>query len=64
MRFCITMVAGGAESSVFLIGNQVAAMLEMPELYQQMREDRSLVRPFLEETSVGTVQSSDFSARP
>ena len=50
VRFCITMVAGGAESSVFLIGNQVAAMLEMPELYQQMREDRSLVRPFLEES--------------
>lgn len=49
-RFCITMVAGGAESSVFLIGNQVAAMLEMPELYQQMRDDRSLVRPFLEES--------------
>ena len=50
VRFCITMVAGGAESSVFLIGNQVAAMLEMPELYQKMRDDRSLVRPFLEES--------------
>lgn len=49
VRFCITMVAGGAESSVYLLGNQVAAMLEMPELYQQMRQDRSLVRPFLEE---------------
>ena len=44
------MVAGGAESSVYLLGNQVAAMLEMPELYQKMREDRSLVRPFLEES--------------
>jgi cytochrome P450 len=50
VRFCITMVAGGAESSVYLLGNQVAAMLEMPELYQKMREDRSLVRPFLEES--------------
>jgi cytochrome P450 len=48
-KFCVTMVAGGAESSVFLIGNQVVSMLEMPELYQRMREDRSLVRPFLEE---------------
>ncbi|MEM9422105.1 MAG: cytochrome P450, partial [Pseudomonadota bacterium] len=49
-RFCITMVAGGAESSVYLLGNQVTAMLEMPDLYQKMREDRSLVRPFLEES--------------
>ena len=50
VRFCITMVAGGAESSVYLLGNQVAAMLEMPDLYQKMRQDRSLVRPFLEES--------------
>ena len=50
VRFCITMVAGGAESSVYLLGNQVAAMLEFPELYQKMRADRSLVRPFLEES--------------
>ncbi|TDU31226.1 cytochrome P450 [Panacagrimonas perspica] len=50
IRFCITMVAGGAESSVYLLGNQVAAMLEMPDLYQKMRADRSLVRPFLEES--------------
>jgi cytochrome P450 len=44
------MVAGGAESSVYLLGNQVAAMLEMPDLYQKMRKDRTLVRPFLEES--------------
>jgi cytochrome P450 len=50
VRFCITMVAGGAESSVYLLGNQVAAMLEMPDLYQKMRKDRTLVRPFLEES--------------
>ena len=48
-KFCITMVAGGAESSVFLLGNQVVSFLEMPQLYQKMREDRSLIRPFLEE---------------
>ena len=29
-KFCITMVAGGAESSVFLLGNQVVSFLEMP----------------------------------
>lgn len=47
--FCITLVVAGAETTGYLLGNLVAAMLERPDLYRQMREDRKLVLPFIEE---------------
>ena len=49
-RFCITLVVAGAETTVYFLGNLIATFLEMPELYQQLRQDRSLVRPFIEES--------------
>lgn len=48
-RFCITLVVAGAETTVYLLGNIIGVFLERPELFQQLREDRSLVRPFIEE---------------
>lgn len=48
--FCITLVVAGAETTGYLLGNLVGAMVERPDLYAQIREDRSLVRPFIEES--------------
>lgn len=49
-RFCITLVVAGAETTVYFLGNLVATFLERPDLYRQLRADRSLVRPFIEES--------------
>ncbi|MEM1156530.1 MAG: cytochrome P450, partial [Pseudomonadota bacterium] len=49
-RFCITLVVAGAETTVYFLGNLVATFLELPELYQRLRNDRTLVRPFIEES--------------
>ena len=49
-RFCITLVVAGAETTVYFLGNLIAVFLEQPELYQQLRDDRTLVRPFIEES--------------
>ncbi len=49
-RFCITLVVAGAETTVYFLGNLVATFLERPDLYRQLGEDRSLVRPFIEES--------------
>mgnify|MGYP003626019424 CR=1 FL=1 len=50
IRFCITLVVAGAETTVYFLGNLVATFLELPDLYQRLRADRSLVRPFIEES--------------
>lgn len=49
-RFCMTLVVAGAETTVYLLGNLVANFLERPDLYSALRADRSLVRPYMEET--------------
>jgi len=49
-RFCITLVVAGAETTVYFLGNLVATFLERPDLFRQLRQDRSLVRPFIEES--------------
>lgn len=49
-RFCITLVVAAAETTVYFLGNLVATFLEQPELYALLRADRSLVRPFIEES--------------
>lgn len=48
-RFCITLVVAGAETTVYLLGNLISVFLEIPELYPRLQQDRSLVRPFIEE---------------
>lgn len=49
-RFCITLVVAGAETTVYLLGNLIANFVEMPELFLKLKQDRSLVRPFIEES--------------
>jgi cytochrome P450 len=48
--FCITLVVAGAETTTYLLGNLVATLQEEPELFQRLQADRSLVRPFIEES--------------
>lgn len=48
--FCITLVVAGAETTTYLLGNLVATLQEEPDLFQRLKADRSLVRPFIEES--------------
>ncbi|MGJ8670113.1 MAG: cytochrome P450 [Oceanococcus sp.] len=48
--FCITLVVAGAETTTYLLGNLVETLIEQPELFQQLKQDRSLIRPFIEES--------------
>jgi cytochrome P450 len=48
--FCITLVVAGAETTVYFLGNLVCNLVENPSLFAQLKVDRSLVRPFMEET--------------
>jgi cytochrome P450 len=48
--FCITLVVAGAETTTYLLGNLVATLQEEPELFQRLKADRSLARPFIEES--------------
>jgi cytochrome P450 len=49
VRFCVTLVVAGSETTTFLIGNLLAAMAREPEITDRMRADRSLVNVFVEE---------------
>lgn len=48
--FCITLVVAGAETSTYLLGNLAATLAEEPQFFDQLKNDRSLVRPFIEES--------------
>lgn len=48
--FCITLVVAGAETTGYLLGNLVATLVERPDLYSALRGDRTLVRPFIDES--------------
>ncbi len=48
--FCITLVVAGAETTTYLLGNLVSTLQEEPELFQQLKRDRALIRPFIEES--------------
>ena len=50
VRFCVTLVVAGAETTTFLLGNVAATMVDQPELVARMRSDRELVKPFILET--------------
>ncbi|MEO0412854.1 MAG: cytochrome P450 [Pseudomonadota bacterium] len=49
-RFCITLVVAGAETTGYLLGNLIDVLLQEPSLFRQVQDDRSLVRPFIEES--------------
>jgi len=48
--FCITLVVAGAETTTYLLGNLMATLAEEEDLFEQIKADRTLVRPFIEES--------------
>jgi cytochrome P450 len=47
--FCITLVVAGAETTTYFIGNLMGVMLEDADWFSKLKDDRSLIRPFMEE---------------
>jgi cytochrome P450 len=50
LGFCILLLIAGNETTTNLLGNLFNALAERPELWRQLREDRSLVETAIEET--------------
>lgn len=50
LGFCILLLIAGNETTTNLIGNLLNVMVDRPALWQQLREDRRLVEPVIEET--------------
>ncbi|MGV0720305.1 cytochrome P450 [Mycolicibacterium elephantis] len=50
VRFCVTLVVAGSETTTFLIGNLLHALASEPEITARLRADRSLIPAFVEET--------------
>ncbi|MEM6544517.1 MAG: cytochrome P450 [Pseudomonadota bacterium] len=50
IRFCITLVVAGAETTVYFLGNLVSTLIEHPEFFHALKGDRSLMRYFLDES--------------
>jgi cytochrome P450 len=50
VRFCITLVVAGSETSMYFGANVIDAMLDHPVAAGRVRADRTLVEAFLEET--------------
>lgn len=50
VRFCVTLVVAGSETTTYLIGNLLHALECEPEVARRVRADRSLVGTFIEET--------------
>lgn len=49
VRFCVTLVVAGSETTTFLIGNLLHALAREPELTARLRADRTLLNLFVEE---------------
>jgi cytochrome P450 len=50
VRFCVTLVVAGSETTTFLIGNLLHALAREPEVQARVRADRRLLNLFVEET--------------
>ena len=50
LGFCILLLIAGNETTTNLIGNMLNVLVDRPDLWQQLREDRSLVETIIEET--------------
>ncbi|MGE0821465.1 MAG: cytochrome P450 [Candidatus Binatia bacterium] len=50
LGFCILLLIAGNETTTNLMGNMFNVLTERPDLWQKLREDRSLVEPVIEET--------------
>ena len=49
MRIASNLFAAGQETTARLLGTALQTLGERPELQQQLRDDRSLITPFIEE---------------
>ncbi len=50
VRFCVTLVVAGSETTTYLIGNLLHALATEPAVTARLRADRSLLNTFVEET--------------
>ena len=50
LGFTILLLVAGNETTTNLIGNMLNVLADRPELWTQLRKDRSLIEPFIEET--------------
>ncbi|MGE0825216.1 MAG: cytochrome P450 [Candidatus Binatia bacterium] len=50
LGFCILLLIAGNETTTNLLGNLLNLLVDRPELWQQLRADRSLVETVIEET--------------
>ena len=50
IRFCLTLVVAGAETTTFLLANLLFNLATMPDVVEQLRSDGDLVLPFINET--------------
>ena len=50
IRFCLTLVVAGAETTTYLLANILHGLATMPDVVHRLREDRELVLPFINET--------------
>lgn len=48
--FCITLVVAGAETTTYMLGNLIGTLVEQPELFNVLKNDRTQIRPFIEES--------------
>ena len=64
MKIASNLFAAGQETTARLLGTALQTLAERPELQQQVRDDRSLVSPFIEETLRLSRPSTEPSASP
>jgi cytochrome P450 len=50
LGFCILLLIAGNETTTNLVGNMLNVLVERPDLWRRLREDRSLVETVIEET--------------
>lgn len=50
LAFCILLLIAGNETTTNLMGNMLNILVDRPELWQKLRQDRSLVEIVIEET--------------
>lgn len=50
LGFCVLLLIAGNETTTNLLGNLLNVLVDRPSLWQQLREDRSLVETVIEET--------------
>ena len=50
VRFCVTLVVAGSETTTFLIGNLLHALARETDIAERVRADRTQLNAFVEET--------------